>query len=43
MRDLKFCQSEAIICAKDKNVQKAMQLTENELEVQYIWQIFLQT
>ena len=41
--DLKSYQSKAIICAGDKNVEEAMQLAEDELEVQCIWETFLQT
>lgn len=36
VEDLKFCQSEKIIYAKDKEVEKAMQIAENELKIQYI-------
>ena len=43
MGDLKSCQSEAIIRARDKDVEEAMQLAEDELEVQCIWETFLQT
>lgn len=43
MKNLKFCQSKAIIRAKDKNVDEAMQFANNELELQCIWKTFLQT
>lgn len=42
LKDLKFYQSEKIIYAKDKEVEKTMQIAENELKIQCIWEIFLQ-
>ncbi|MCJ1345622.1 hypothetical protein MMC31_003830, partial [Peltigera leucophlebia] len=43
VKDLESCKSEATICARDKDVEEAMQLAEDELEVQYIWETFSQT
>ncbi|MCJ1349510.1 hypothetical protein MMC31_007751 [Peltigera leucophlebia] len=43
VEDLESCQSEATIRARDKDEEEAMQLAEDELEVQCIWETFLQT
>lgn len=43
IRDLEFCQLKEIICARDKDVEETLQLAKDELEVQYIWEIFLWT
>ena len=40
VEDLKSCQFEATICARDKDVEEAMQLAEDELEEQCIWENF---
>lgn len=34
--ELEFYQSEEIVYARDKDVEKGLQLTEDELEIQYI-------
>ena len=43
VEDLESCQSEATTRVRDKDVEEAMQLAEDELEVQCIWETFLQT
>lgn len=43
MRKLESYQSKKIVYAKDKNIKDGMQLTEDELKIQCIGEIFLQT
>ena len=41
IEDLRSCQFEITICIRDKNMEEAMQLAEDELEVQCIYKTFL--
>ncbi len=43
VEDLEFCQSEATTRVRDIDVEEAIQFAEDELEVQCIWETFLQT
>ncbi len=43
MGELESYQSEEIVCTRDKDVEEGLQLAEDELEIQCIWETFLQT
>lgn len=43
IEDLESCQSKETVCARDKDVEEGLQLAKDELEIQCIWETFLQT